>query len=309
MIIFQKKIINTIQEYLRLQILWAQSRFRKGKLDGRYHVRNLDQNWPPIPLPSANDNQLAADNIDDYVSDYLSLQTSVYPYVKRIGCIKSTSVTLDFGCGFGTLSAAFVLSGNNNGEYFGYDTNSRAINFCIPAYKDDHNFNFFCPSKDNTTNYITNRRIATAHQAYEQRKKASPSLADIKELLGDKEVTCQFSLSVFTHMWPEDATESLRVFGEFSNRETVFINTWLVLDDFATETVRKGTADRKLPIEVGGVWTYSQLNPLVCTAYPLELLHKVYSDAGQTILNIDFGSWSGRENGVTYQDIVVSMLK
>lgn len=89
---------------------------------------------------------------------------------------------------------------------------------------------------------------------------------------------------------------------------TVFINSWLILDEFAMNSVSAGTADRKLPIEVGGVYTYSQLNPLVCTAYPSDLLSKVYLDVGHEITKIDFGTWSGRNNGITYQDIVVSKL-
>jgi hypothetical protein len=107
-------------------------------------------------------------------------------------------------------------------------------------------------------------------------------------------------------MWPEDSQETLEVFGSFSTRSTRFINSWLILDDFASHQVLNGKADRFLPIGIGGIRTYSELNPLVCTAYPIRLLEEVYLNSGHRILDIHYGSWAGRDNGVTYQDLVVS---
>ena len=302
------KLIGLMREYFGIKYVYARSYLKKQKLDRLYNSHQLNLQTPPIPKPSLNDNQTPTNDIAEYISDYFSLQNSVYPYIERTAHLGSSSVTLDFGCGFGTLAASFKLSQTDNGKYYGYDTNQRAMNFCQSAYQDDPHFSFFGPEIDKTTNYVTNKRLTTADQAFKNRQKASPSRPDIERLLGDQKLTCQFSLSVFTHMWPEDAIESLKVFGDFSTDATIFINSWLILDEFAMNSVSVGTADRKLPIEVGGVYTYSQLNPLVCTAYPSDLLSKVYLDAGHEIIKINFGTWSGRSNGITYQDIVVSKL-
>jgi len=305
---YMVKLIGLMREYFGIKYVYARSCLKKQKLDRLYNSHQLNLQTPPIPRPSLNDNQTPTNDIAEYISDYLSLQNSVYPYIERTANLDSSSVTLDFGCGFGTLAAAFKLSQTDNGKYYGYDTNQRAMNFCQSGYQYDPHFAFFGPEIDKTTNYVTNKRLTTADQAFKNRQKASPARADIERLLGDQKLTCQFSLSVFTHMWPEDAIESLKVFGDFSTDATIFINSWLILDEFAMNSVSAGTADRKLPIEVGGVYTYSQLNPLVCTAYPSDLLSKVYLDAGHEIIKIDFGTWSGRSNGITYQDIVVSKL-
>jgi hypothetical protein len=37
-------------------------------------------------------------------------------------------------------------------------------------------------------------------------------------------------------------------------------------------------------------------------------MEDIYRRAGHEIVEIRFGSWSGRENNVSYQDIVVSKL-
>jgi SAM-dependent methyltransferase len=301
--------LSLLWEYLGTKFLKTKSYCKRLKLDLKYRSTDLHNFSPPIPKPSINQNQSPTNNIAEYLSQYLSLQTTVYPFISETSHLNENSVTLDFGCGVGTLAAAFNLAGSESGSYYGYDTNPLVVEFCRNAYRNDVRFNFFGPEIDSTTNYLTNKRITTANEAYARRKKAHPSREDLAKLLGQNKFSCQVSLSVFTHMWPEDAVETLKVFQEFSNRETTFINTWLILDDTAIAAVNLGNADRILPIEVGGVYTYSQLNPLVCTAYPIEKLQQVYFDAGHQIIDIKFGTWSGRNNGVTYQDIVVSRQK
>ena len=300
---------SLLREYLATKYYKTKSYCKRLKLDLEYRSANLHHFSPPIPNPSTNQNQSPTKHISEYLSEYLSLQTTVYPFISETSHLNENSVTLDFGCGWGRLAAAFSLAGSKNGSYYGYDTNPLVLEFCRNAYRNDIRFNFFGPEIDSTTNYLTNKRITTANGAYARRRKAYPSREDLAKLLGPNKLSCQVSLSVFTHMWPEDAVETLRVFQEFSNPDTTFINTWLILDDTAIAAVNLGNADRILPIEVGGVYTYSQLNPLVCTAYPIEKLQQVYFDAGHQIIDIKFGSWSGRNNGVTYMDIVVSKQK
>ena len=298
-----------LEEYLGIKFLKTKFFWKRLALDAKYRSSNLQCFSPPIPMPSTNKNQVPTKNIDGYLDEYLSLKNTVYPFLYETSQLNANSATLDFGCGFGTLASAYYLAGNSSGSYYGYDTNPKAVRFCSNAYRNNNRFTFFGPKIDRTTNYVTNKRLTTANEAYVRRKKAHPSSEDLAKLLGQTKLSCQFSLSVFTHMWPEDAVQTLRGFREFSNGETTFINTWLVLDETAIAAVNLGSADRVLPIEVGGVYTYSQLNPLVCTAYPIEKLRQVYLEAGHQIIDIKFGSWSGRNNGVTYQDIVISKIE
>jgi len=300
--------VNLFLEYMVLQLNRFRIQQKRRKLDKVFLSRQLQFRWPPIPMPTVNENSFMTSSIEDYVDEHYGLQDKILPFVRQTGKLNSSSVTLDFGCGFGTLATALINYGHDTGKYFGYDTNLRAIDYCSSAFARVPHFNFYCPLVERTTNYVTNRRYANARNAFDNHKVASPSRTSLKRLLGGEVLTCQFSLSVFTHMWPEDAINSLRSFSEFTSKDTVFINTWLIVDDFARDAVQSGRADRELPIEVGGILTYSNANPLLCTAYPLELLHDVYYKAGHKIEQIGYGSWAGRNNGVTYQDIVVSKL-
>jgi len=279
---------------------------RRRNLDRLFRSRKLESNWPPIPLPSVNTNQLPSQDIDEYVRHYLRLNERMFPFLIRTASLGPKSLTLDFGCGFGTLASAFASSSIQFGDYIGIDSNCKAITFCNDAYSGHEEFRFGCLERPASTNYVTNWGVRSAEQSFLHRKLTAPTMGELSQLVRTRTLDCQFSLSVFTHMWPDDSTEALRVFTSFSSETTRFVNTWLILDNFAAEQVREGKADRALPISVGGIQTYSQLNPLLCTAYPVRLLEEVYTNAGHRILEILYGSWAGRDNGVTYQDLVIS---
>lgn len=279
---------------------------RRRRLNRVFRSKGLGTYWPPVPLPSLNTNQLPSPNIDEYIREYLSLNLRIFPFLVETASLGPKSLTLDFGCGFGTLASAFASGSSQFGDYIGIDSNCKAIAFCKDAYSGHKEFRFGCLERSASTNYVTNWGIRSAKQNFLKRKMTAPSKEELGQLVGARQLDCQFSLSVFTHMWPDDSTEALRVFTSFSNQATRFVNSWLILDTFAAERVREGKADRVLPISVGGIQTYSQLNPLLCTAYPIGLLEEVYSNAGHRILDILYGSWAGRDNGVTYQDLVIS---
>jgi hypothetical protein len=98
----------------------------------------------------------------------------------------------------------------------------------------------------------------------------------------------------------------LRDFSGILKPDGLCVNTWLAIDEFAAYALSCKLADRALPYEVDGFLTYSKENPLVCSAYRLHAIQEIYAAAGHTIVSILWGSWSGRGNGLTYQDVVIS---
>jgi len=115
-----------------------------------------------------------------------------------------------------------------------------------------------------------------------------------------------WSLSVFTHMWRDSIINTLMEQSKVVNYSGICVNTWLIVDEFARYIMKCGVADRQLPFEVNGALTYSLDNPLVCTAYKIQDVYEIYQKAGHEILDIEFGSWAGRKNEVSYQDVVIS---
>jgi len=299
-----KRVVSRLRE--RLFLVSQDQKIRK--LDSQFDRQNVGSLWPPIPRPSINFNQTPSNSIEEYIDVYLSASRDLeLPFLMAKGSLSKSSNVFDFGCGLGRLASAFASMNGACGTYYGYEPETVALEWLKSKYSDSQFFRFAGSPLPQDMNYVTNPgNFGTANKAFEERGGALPNPKVLTELLDGQRFNLQFSSSVFTHMWGADIIETIRRFGPIAATDAVFINTWLIVDDHAQNALNTGAADRKLPIEVGGVLTYSHSNPLVCTAFRLNEVQRIYAEAGHEIQEILYGSWSGRSNGVIYQDIVIS---
>jgi hypothetical protein len=128
-----------------------------------------------------------------------------------------------------------------------------------------------------------------------------------------RKMDLQFSHSVFTHMYKQPIINVLREISGLMKSDGVCVNTWLIIDDVAADGLRNKSADRQLRFEdkENGFLTDSEENPLMCTAYRLEPVRSIYEAAGHEIVDIRFGTWSGRPptQTMTSQDVIISRPK
>lgn len=159
-------------------------------------------------------------------------------------------------------------------------------------------------SVDSGLNYVD--RFSSIPDGHDESR--ASNFQGLYQCANDAKFNCIWSSSVFTHMWPKTAKETLSCFRTISEHvNSIQINTWLILDDKAKTALSNGTADRKLSLHVNGIFTYSADNPLVCTAYSYSDVCLLYQQAGLKIVDIHWGSWRGGVSiGVHYQDIVIS---
>jgi SAM-dependent methyltransferase len=301
---FVKRVLTRSRE--RLFLLRQERRLRD--LDSQFDKENVSSAWPPSPRPSINFNQSPSKSISEYVDVYLrSSRDLELPFLIDTGSLSESSCVLDFGCGLGRLASAFAIANGAYGRYFGYEPETVALDWLKSQYSKNDFFRFGGSPLPQDMNYVTNLgNLGTAAKSFEDRVGALPDPHVLANLLDGYKFDLQFSSSVFTHMWGADIVETIKSFRPIATRDAIFVNTWLIVDDFAQDALDSGAADRRLPIEVGGVLTYSHSNPLVCTAFRLGEVERIYAEAGHEIQEILYGSWSGRSNGVTYQDIVIS---
>jgi SAM-dependent methyltransferase len=230
---------------------------------------------------------------------------------------------LDIGCGFAPLALGYkilmdacrpwMLSENakNNIEeilYLGIDIRSDAIMWLKSAYSCDTRFSFDLHHANASSDYVgdfepskkvnTTATSATSDGSECLFQLPSPYLADF-----------QWSASVFTHLTPQAVINALQFIRSSLSPEGVSINTWLIADQQSCLAMSTGEADRKLEIDKGEFLTYSERNPLLCTAYKLDFIKKNYRQAGLEIQSIEKGSWRGCgvENQYgNYQDVIVA---
>jgi SAM-dependent methyltransferase len=284
--------------------------FFRFVLGVKYKIRWREINDPPLPPPSLNFNQyLRSLDLDDYKNDFLRRSKEAeLPFLREAARLNGSSLTLDFGCGLGRLAAAYAASKDDSGHYIGWEPEERALAWLKRAYSDLGGFDFLGTPLSTEQNYVTHKGSGTAQI---MSKSAAPEDSNLKSLLGGRMPDLITSHSVFTHMWPEDAAQTLKRLSSIGASKGIMVHTWLILDELAIDGVQEGKSDRTLPHEIRGIYTYSKKNPLVCTAYPVQLLKDVYASADLTIETIIHGEWSGsgRSNPYTYQDVVISRLK
>jgi SAM-dependent methyltransferase len=251
-----------------------------------------------IPSPALNYNQSPSRNLKQYVTEFKQdACLKELPFLIKMG-LRKDSVLFDYGCGLGRLGYAASKYLGPAGSYIGYEPNSGALAFLKSAYARRDNFRFYGDALSFEEDYVA----VGAGQRHGGRK----SVDILPQDYIDRIVDIQYSSSVMTHMWLDAITRLLENLNSIVKPGGLCVNTWLIVDDFARYALDCGMADRELPLRVKGAHTYSAENPLVCTAYDLNQVRDAYEKAGHDIVEILWGSWSGRDNGVHYQDIVVS---
>lgn len=238
----------------------------------------------------------------------------IFPYVLRNaihhGIAPAEMVLLDLGCGWAPMAIPSVIHGGIHGwdrsdqvRYLGIDIREDAIEWLTRAYACYPYVRFHHHQAKKEADYVS---------AVQMRARTDP-VSDGSE--SDYAIApgflhnVQWSSSVFTHLTPEACSRALHFIRGCCAQNSVQINTWLIIDDESRYALAAEIADRKVPYDLGDYMTYMKENPLVCTAYKLEAIKRMYGNAGLEIVRIDRGSWRGpayKNDADHYQDIIVS---
>jgi SAM-dependent methyltransferase len=254
---------------------------------------------PEIPPPALNYNQSPSASLGRYIRTFKqNACLKELPFLAELG-LRKDSVLFDYGCGLGRLAYAASKFLDDHGTYIGYEPNVRALAFLKRAYANRPNFKFYGEELPAEEDYIA----VKSGQSRAGGRRAAEILP--QEHIG-RIVDIQYSSSVLTHMWMDAISRLLENLPAVVKQNGLCVNTWLIIDDFARYALDCGVADRVLPYRVNGAYTSSTTNPLMCTAYDLPSVQEVYERSGHEIVKILWGKWSGRDNGVHYQDVVIS---
>ena len=260
-----------------------------------------------LPPPRLNFNQEFKGNFNTYISDFFDSGDKQLSELMNFVEFSEKSVTLDFGCGLGRIASAFSRNEQDLGMYFGWEPERHARSWLTQAYFENNKFCFGGSNLPKHLNYVERSKFGLAKYNCSAQG-GFPKSKSLETFLGGRIVTVGITTSVFTHMWPEDALQVLKQLSNLGDKNSVWIDTWLAIDETALSSLQKGQADRSLPIQTRGIYTYSRRNPLVCTAYPLELVESLYLQSGRRVIKILFGEWSGRYNSYSYQDVFITKL-
>jgi SAM-dependent methyltransferase len=258
-----------------------------------------------VPPPGINYNQQLTYSLRQYLDDF-KRQSCLHelPGILKLAPNPKGEdfALLDYGCGLGRIAYAFTSYFRKTGSYYGYEIHPTALAFLKKAYEGYPNARFMGEPIQVSESYVEVAQGAP-RSAGDRIKSEDVRVSRVL----DKKVDVQWSCSVFTHMYEQPIINVLRDFNTLLKPGGICVNTWLVVDEFAQSALDCGLADRKLPFEIDGFLTYSKENPLLCSAYRIRDVRRIYEAAGQKIVEILWGSWSGRQNDLTSQDVIVSV--
>ena len=206
------------------------------------------------------------------------------------GLDKDESV-LDVGCGIGRMAVPLTGYLSSAARYEGFDIVESGIRWCseriTPRYS---NFRF---------------QVADIYNK-EYRPQGKYRGSEYVFPFADARFDFVFVTSVFTHMLPNEIRNYLREIRRVLKPTGRCLITWFLLNQESEALIEAGKSSLDFRHELEGTRVTNSQVPEEAIAYSEEQVQSMYREAGFTVDVIYRGSWPGRDQFVSYQDMVVA---
>jgi SAM-dependent methyltransferase len=210
----------------------------------------------------------------------------------RIGFLEPHEKVLDVGCGVGRLAVPLTRYLDSEGRYEGVDI--------VPEYID------WCQRNITAKNPNFRFRVADIYNsAYNPNGKYRA--ADYRFPFDDASFDFVFLASVFTHMLPADMENYFREISRTMKPGGRCLITFFLLNPESVALMEAGSSELAFAHDYGRYRAVDadtkEADVCYDEAYVLELYkrHRL-----QIIEPVHYGSWSGRPDFLSFQDIVVA---
>ena len=196
---------------------------------------------------------------------------------------------LDLGCGPG-FHARLLTEYLTLGRYEGLDVVPRVVEFCQAAYAPCKNVHFTLADIQNSHYNPTGR--------YKQ--------SEYKLPYDDHEFDLVFSISLFTHLLPDDVESYVREIRRVLKPTGRCLGTFFLLNE---ETcIANDKAVYNFPYDRGCCHLLDAQNPARAVAYDETWVRNTFRKHQLRICEVNYGHWAGGKDLLqTVQDIVVAV--
>ena len=212
-------------------------------------------------------------------------------HLRLLGELRPDERVLDIGCGCGQMALHLENYLDQKGSYVGVDIHGPSIRWCqktIAARRS--NFRF--------------AQIDVRNLAYNPGGKYLAETYDFP--FDDRSFDLILLKSVFTHMRPPDVSNYLAEVSRLLKSNGRCLATFFLLNEEQARLAEKGAND--LAFKYGeGVWRYRlEQSPESAIAYDESYVIELLEQHGLRLKTpILYGRWSGRQDGLSYQDILL----
>ena len=214
-------------------------------------------------------------------------------YFQNLCDIKSSDKILDIGCGSGRMAIPLTKFLDSSGVYDGFDIFSSGIAWCQKNINPKHsNFHFLLADIYNKE-YNPNGKINSSQYKF-------PYESNYFDFI--------FATSVFTHMLPEDVDNYFSEIKRVMKKNGKCLLTFLLLNTDSLESIHEKKSKIIFEqIEEKFFLMYKDI-PEHSIAYEENFVRSLYEKYGMTIKEpIQYGSWSGRDDFLSFQDLIISI--
>jgi SAM-dependent methyltransferase len=206
-----------------------------------------------------------------------------------LGGLRPDEDVLDVGSGVGR--GAIGLTGWLRGRYEGIDVVRRGIQWCQQAITPRYpNFHFQVAD-------VYNRHYNPVGRF---------SASEYRFPFEDRSFDLVVLTSVFTHLLPPDRDNYLLEIARVLRPTGRCLATFFLLNDEARQSLQDGPRALNFRFSGPRYWTDNERIPEAAVAYEEADVSEELARSGLRIATVRYGVWSGRSDGVGWQDVVVA---
>jgi SAM-dependent methyltransferase len=223
-------------------------------------------------------------------SDYVATGDEFLEHFVTLGGLQPGERVLDVGCGIGRMARPLAGYLSAQGSYEGIDVNREGIGWCRRRYRRHPNFHF---------------RVADLYNA-KYNPGGAHSTVDYRFPFDDGAFDFVIFTSVFTHLLEAEAEHELLEAARVLAPGGRLFATFFLLNDTSRAHIAKGEAGLPFLDPEGRVAIVSEEVPEEAVAFDDEWVFRTLRDQKLELTGLHPGSWCGREEFVSFQDIVVA---
>lgn len=226
--------------------------------------------------------------------DFEEIGREFLGYFVDLGGLRRSHDVLDIGCGIGRMAVPLTTYLKKGARYEGFDVIASGVYWC----------------QDNITPRHRNFRFQRADIfSHSYNPEGSVKASEYRFPYPDESFDFAFATSVFTHMLPDDLDNYLAESSRVLRPGGTLLATWFLIDDLAKKLLDRGKSTLAFSY-VGPHWTIDPDKPTEAVAYRDEWVMDLYRRHGLEPTGAAHrGEWSGRDQYVSYQDIIVAQRR
>lgn len=224
--------------------------------------------------------------------DFKKIGKDFVKYFVEYGGLHQDDSVLEIGSGYGRMSVGLTSFLSSSGTYDGVEIIPEAIDWCKKEITSRYS-NFKFHHADVINNY-----------SYQ-----NGSLEAQNYIFPFEDESFDFIIltSVFTHMKPEHIDLYLSEIARVLKQNATCFISYYLLDKFSISQVREKKSALLFKHKFDNFLSTSKNNPEETIAYEQDYIKKLYSKYKLHIEKpILYGSWSGRNQFLTYQDVIIA---